>query len=61
MASRNRKGTSLWAVIEGMQLQLEEMGLAREVVDAAVTQRLTALLADEHARHGCWRWPLPTA
>ena len=60
MASRNRKGTSLWAVIEGMQLQLEEMGLEREVVDAAVTQRLTALLASD-APSLCWPWPLASA
>jgi hypothetical protein len=36
--------TSLWAVIEGMQLRLEALGLERDVVDAAVTRGLEALL-----------------
>jgi hypothetical protein len=36
--------TSLWAVIEGMQLRLEALGLESEVVDAAVTRGLEALL-----------------
>ena len=41
---RNAGTTSLWAVIEGMQLSLEAEGLEAEVVDAAITRGIEALL-----------------
>ena len=36
--------TSLWAVIEGMQMRLEAEGLETEVVDAAIARGVEALL-----------------
>jgi len=36
--------TSLWAVIEGLQKRLEDEGLDTEVVDAAITRGIEALL-----------------
>jgi hypothetical protein len=42
--SSNKQITSLWSVIENMQRRLEAEGLDRDVVDAAVTQGLEALL-----------------
>jgi hypothetical protein len=44
MGRQSKKTTSLWAVVEGMQRRLEAEGLEREVVDAAVTRGLEALL-----------------
>ena len=44
MGRQSRKTTSLWAVVEGMQRRLEAEGLERDVVDAAVTRGLEALL-----------------
>ena len=42
---RNRgQTTSLWSVIETMQRRLEAEGMARDVVDVAVTRGLEALL-----------------
>ena len=46
MENRNKpkETTSLWSVIESMQERLEREGLEQEVVDAAITGRLAALL-----------------
>jgi hypothetical protein len=44
MARTSKQITSLWSVIENMQRRLEAEGLDRDVVDAAVTQGLEALL-----------------
>jgi hypothetical protein len=44
MARTSKQITSLWSVIESMQRRLEAEGLDRDVVDAAVTQGLEALL-----------------
>lgn len=42
--------TSLWSVIESMQRRLEAEGMARDVVDVAVTRGLEALLDLEPPR-----------
>ena len=42
--------TSLWTVIEAMQRRLEAEGMARDVVDVAVTRGLEALLDLEPPR-----------
>ena len=42
--------TSLWSVIETMQRRLEAEGMARDVVDVAVTRGLEALLDLEPPR-----------
>lgn len=42
--------TSLWTVIETMQRRLEAEGMARDVVDVAVTRGLEALLDLEPPR-----------
>lgn len=44
MARKSIQTTSLWSVIENMQKRLEAEGLDRDVVDAAVTRGLEALL-----------------
>jgi hypothetical protein len=44
MARTSKQTTSLWSVIENMQQRLEAEGLDRDVVDAAVTRGLEALL-----------------
>ena len=44
MARKTKQTTSLWSVIESMQQRLEAEGLDRDVVDAAVTRGLEALL-----------------
>ncbi|HLU67545.1 MAG TPA: hypothetical protein VKZ63_14785 [Kofleriaceae bacterium] len=44
MGRKSARITSLFAVIEGMQRRLEAEGLERDVVDAAVTRGLEALL-----------------
>jgi len=44
MARKPIQTTSLWSVIENMQKRLEAEGLDRDVVDAAVTRGLEALL-----------------
>lgn len=44
MARTNKQTTSLWSVIESMQQRLEAEGLDSDVVDAAVTRGLEALL-----------------
>lgn len=56
MENRNkpRETTSLWSVIESMQQRLEDEGLEEDVVDAAITGRLAALLR----RHCAPRRPL---
>jgi hypothetical protein len=56
MENRNKpiETTSLWSVIESMQERLENEGLEEEVVDAAITGRLAALLR----RHCTPRMPL---
>lgn len=41
---RSTATTSLWAVIEGMQMRLEAEGLETEVVDAAIARGVEALL-----------------
>ena len=51
MGQKPNRTTSLWAVIESMQRRLEDEGLDREVVDAAVACGLEALLELEaHAQ-----------
>ena len=45
-----RNTTSLWTVIETMQRRLEAEGMARDVVDVAVTRGLEALLDLEPPR-----------
>jgi hypothetical protein len=44
--------TSLWTVIEGMQLSLEAEGLDAAVVDAAVKRGIEALLRKRPGRDG---------
>jgi len=44
MARTSKQTTSLWSVIENMQQRLEAEGLDCDVVDAAVTRGLEALL-----------------
>ncbi|HTE56852.1 MAG TPA: hypothetical protein VK698_38635 [Kofleriaceae bacterium] len=44
MADKRKQTTSLWSVIEKMQSRLEAEGMDRDVVDAAVTTGLQALL-----------------
>jgi hypothetical protein len=44
MARSSKQTTSLWSVIENMQRRLEAEGMDRDVVDAAVTRGLEALL-----------------
>jgi hypothetical protein len=44
MARTTKQSTSLWSVIENMQQRLEAEGLDSDVVDAAVTRGLEALL-----------------
>jgi hypothetical protein len=44
MARTSKQTTSLWSVIENMQQRLEAEGLDSDVVDAAVTRGLEALL-----------------
>jgi len=41
---KQKQTTSLWSVIDKMQRRLEDEGLDRDVVDAAVTTGLQALL-----------------
>ena len=43
--------TSLWSVIDSMQRRLAAEGMARDVVDVAVTRGLEALLDLEPPRH----------
>jgi len=51
---RSTATTSLWAVIEGMQMRLEAEGLETEVVDAAIARGVEALL---RKRPGAQRQP----
>ncbi len=44
MPRTSKQTTSLWSVIENMQQRLEAEGLDSDVVDAAVTRGLEALL-----------------
>jgi hypothetical protein len=44
MAGTRKQTTSLWSVIEKMQRRLEDEGLDRDVVDAAVARGIEALL-----------------
>ena len=53
MGNRLPHTTSLWSVIDAMQRRLEAEGMARDVVDVAVTRGLEALLELEP--------PLPAA
>jgi hypothetical protein len=50
MGSKPPQTTSLWTVIETMQRRLEAEGMARDVVDVAVTRGLEALLDLEPPR-----------
>ena len=50
MGRKPHQTTSLWTVIEEMQRRLEAEGLDRDVVDAAVTRGLEALLDLEPPR-----------
>lgn len=52
MGRNTGKTTSLWSVIEGMQVRLEALGLEREVVDAAVARGLESLLESDDAADG---------
>ena len=48
--TKRKKSISLWSVIESMQRKLEGEGLDAEVVDAAVTRGLEALLRTHDAK-----------
>jgi len=46
MSSLSKRATSLWTIVESMQLRLERLGLTYDVVDAAVTQAVAGALTD---------------